>query len=65
VIKNADLDVVGGEVPERAPLCVMDKVVLLPYLSGNTEELWQNRNQLAHQNLLAFLNDKALINQVY
>jgi len=64
VIKNAGLDVVGGEAPDRTPLCVMENVVLSPHLSGNTEESWQNRNQLAHNNLLAFRNQEALINQV-
>tara|TARA_B100000315_G_scaffold251148_2_gene285444 strand:- start:635 stop:1606 length:972 start_codon:yes stop_codon:yes gene_type:complete len=64
VIKNAGLDVVGGEAPERVPLCVMDNVVLSPHLSGNTEESWQNCNRLAHNNLLAFLNNEELTNQV-
>jgi len=64
VIKNAGLDVVGGEASERAPLCVMDNVVMSPHLSGNTEESWQIRNQLAHKNLLAFLNNETLTNQV-
>ncbi|HJO87954.1 MAG TPA: hypothetical protein QF359_13420, partial [Rhodospirillales bacterium] len=59
-----DFGSLGCEVAKRAPLCAIDNVVLSPHLSRNTEESWQNRNQLAHQILLAFLNNKTSINQV-
>jgi lactate dehydrogenase-like 2-hydroxyacid dehydrogenase len=63
-IKNAGLDVIGGEAQDRIPLCSMDNVVMSPHLAGNTEEAWLNRSQLTRTVLTEFLDGKELTNQV-
>jgi lactate dehydrogenase-like 2-hydroxyacid dehydrogenase len=65
VIRNAGLDVVGGEAPEREPLCTMENVVMSPHLAGNTEESWLNRSNLTRQILMEFREGEKLTNQVY
>ncbi|MBT4939713.1 MAG: hypothetical protein HON14_11310 [Rhodospirillaceae bacterium] len=63
--RNAGLDVVGGEAPEREPLCTMENVVMSPHLAGNTEESWLNRSNLTRQILMEFREGEKLTNQVY
>jgi len=61
---GAGLDVVGGDDAVRQPLCDMDNVVMTPHLSGNTQEAWDLKNELADQILTAFFGGSPLPNQV-
>ncbi len=64
-IKNAGLDVIGGDAAERTPLCGMDNVVMSPHLAGNTEEAWLNRSTLIRKVLNEFRSGQDLTNQVW
>ena len=64
VIRGAGLDVVGGDDTTRQPLCDMTNIVMTPHLSGNTQEAWDLKNDLANRILSAFVDGEKLPNQV-